>query len=312
MYNAECKEEFLKLYPLNSQITYRSVLEKSKHIEHHLAKDMYEFDLNDFEYFFNRLNIDYTSTARSYGRICTKYVDWAIQKGFTQKHNPLRKVKTKWFEQFVSEETKIYFTELEMRYIEEACVNPQDAVISRLIFEGVQGRAVSEIRNLRKSDVNFKTGEILLLDEDGTSRTLLVTERCLELIQKAIDQKKYTKSNGNMEERDNILQYTELLESEFVIRNSNTGKDKNIGAVDKYVIYRRISSIEKQLGLKHFNIKNISRSGVLKFVRDRLIIGQSINLVSLIFVANDFKMKTSTLRNFVSKENINKLYGDSF
>lgn len=312
LYNTERKEQFLSSYPTKSQITYKRVFEKSAHFEKQRSKDMSDFNSNDFQVMFEQVGFDYPTSARSFGRICTKYVDWAIANGYSNKtDNPLRQVKTKWFEQFVNEDATTFFTKDQIMKIESQCVNAQDAVIIRLLFEGVQGRAVSELRNLKRKDVDFETGILTLIDEDGSTRDLQVTERSIELINMALSQEEYTKSNSD-NLPSNLVESTKLLSSDYVIRSSNTSKDKQSGVVDKFVIYRRIASIEKQQKLKHFTIKNIVRSGILKFVRDRLIEGQKIDSWMLMFIASDFKVKSSTLRDYVTTETINKLYGDSF
>ncbi|KRE29657.1 phage lytic cycle repressor MrpR family protein [Paenibacillus sp. Soil522] len=312
LYNAQIKGSFLSEYPLKTQATYRSVFEKSSEFEQLLKKDVFDFDLTDFEHFFVKLNINYISTLRSYGRILTAYINWAIENQVkNDSTNPLNHVKTSWFEQFIDDNAKIFFTENEIRNIENFCENAQDAVIIRLIYEGVQGKGVCEIRNLKRSDVNFTTGELSLMDEDGSLRRLHVTERCLGLIKEAYSETTYLKSNGLMQERENVRKFTDLIDNDYIVRSSNTGKDKNMGAVDKYVIYRRITTIEKTLGLVHFNIKNISRSGMLKLARDMIIANKSkLNLIMLIEIANMYKVSSyNSLKSFITEANILKLYG---
>ncbi|MCR8633932.1 tyrosine-type recombinase/integrase [Paenibacillus radicis (ex Xue et al. 2023)] len=316
IYNAGCKEQFLSMYPVKSGITYRNFFDKTKHVEHRLEKDIYEFELPEIEDFFTGLHIDYISTARSYGRICTKYVDWAISKGYKNNNeNPLRNVRTKWFEQFVREEAKIFYSRKEISEILDDCVNAQDSVIVCLVFEGILGQAGAEIRNLKISDIDFVKHRLNLTDNDGSRRVVEVTSDCIALLVRAISEKKYYKSNGKMEGSGNVRDFTELIESEYVIRSSNTGKEKNLGAIDKFVLYRRIESIEKQLDLENFTIKNISRSGMIALAHQLVqdYSQEKLNLTIVIEVSHRFKVNSyNSLHSFVNDKTIAKIYGEKY
>ncbi|MDQ0885905.1 integrase [Paenibacillus sp. V4I9] len=313
IYNADVKEGFLSLYQQKSQAIYRSVFQKTKAIELFFNKDLYDFNEVDLYNLFIRFRLDYTSTARSYGRIITKYIDWSIENGLRNDLvNPLRQVKTKWFDQFVREE-KLYFTHKEIIEIEDECVNAQDSVLIRLIFEGVLGKSAAELCNLKKTDVDFEKSELHLTDFDSSTRKLLVTERAIELIQKANKQKEYKKSNGMMLQRDNVREFTDLNNTEYVIRSSNTKKDQILREVDKFVIYRRITSVENQLKLKHFTIKNIQRSGMLKQARDILIANEKFELeyIDFLTIANLYNVNSiHTLTNFITEDKVFELYLD--
>jgi hypothetical protein len=313
LYNAVIKEKFISKYPPQSQTPYRNAFEKCRDFENQQGRDIYDFHLYEFELLFKQIENPYLSRLRTIGRIYTAYINWAITEGLL-KHskNPLAEVKTSWFEQFVRK-AKLFYTDVEILYIENLCKNKQDAVIIRLVFEGVLGQAAAEIRNLKITDVKPQNG-MLLTDEDGSTREIDVSPRCIQLVEQAFHEKRYYKSNGEMKPTDNVRDYTDLLENEFVIRSSNTGKDKNIGAVDKFVLYRRISTIEKQLGLENFNIKNISRSGMLAFAVHLMkehYKTSELNLGILMDISERFKVNSyNSLRSFITNENVRKLYGD--
>lgn len=313
LYNADIKEKFIGTYSSKSQIPYRNAFEKSKGFEYELDRDIYDFDLVDFESLFKQFANVYQSRLRSIGRIYSAYIKWAISEGLS-KHskNPLAEVKTSWFEQFVRK-AKLFYSDVEILHIENMCKNKQDAVIIRLVFEGVLGQAGAEIRNLKISDIKPNNG-LLLTDEDGSTREIDVSPRCIQLIEQAFHEKRYYKSNGFMKPTENVRDYTDLIENDFVIHSSNTGRDKNIGAVDKFVLYRRITTIENQLGLENFNIKNISRSGMLAFANYLMkehYKTNELNLMILIDISQRFKANTyNSLRSFITNENVRNLYGE--
>lgn len=318
MFNEQIKAEFLSSYPASTQKTYRSFLSKIKPFEEKLNKDLFAFTQSELTQLMNDLEIEYIATARSVGRIITKYVAFASEKGYADNVDEFFfKVKTKWFEKFaLTNEQKLFFSKDEITEIELECRNAQDAVIINLIFNGVLGKAASELRNLRRNDIVIGSLKAIatLYDEDGSSREFTFEDPgSIEWITKALAEKIYYKSNGQMNERNNLRNFTDLNESDYVIRSSNTSIDKNVGAVDKYVIFRRISSIEKSLDLSHFTVKNIQRSGMLHKAYELLSIGKvkKVNLYLLHEIANIYNIKSvRSLYTFITNENIKELYGE--
>ncbi|WP_339218944.1 hypothetical protein [Paenibacillus sp. FSL H8-0332] len=311
-FNPEYKLGFLSGYPKRTQTTYSYIFQKSKDLEVQKQKDLCEFDLSEFIDFFKILDMNYNSSAQSSGRIVTAYVDWAIKKKIkSNSDNILNRVDTRWFRNFVNKDAKIFYTKQEIINIIDKCKNPQDAVIISLIFDGVQGKAVSELRNLKETDVDDLTGQVALIDEDGSTRKTYVTQLSLDLIMAAYEEPYYYKSNGLMDESSNVRNYTELVGGLYIIRSSNTGKIKNLGPADKFVIYRRISTIEKALGLDNFTIKNISRSGMLSFANDKMKQKRvPINLSLLLDICNIYNVKSyNSIKEFVTEDNVYDLYG---
>lgn len=311
-YNPDIKISFLSCYPESTQNTYKYIFKRSAGLERFYRKDLYDFDRVELSRFFAGCEEEYVSSARSNGRIVTAYIDWAINNQIKMDSvNVLKQVDTKWFDRFVNDNAKIFYTKKEIQNIINKCENPQDAVIISLIFDGVQGKAVSEVRNLKESDVDFETGLVNLIDEDGSKRSIKVTDLTLHLIEQAYEEPYYYKSNGMMVEKDNVRNYTELLNNEYIVRSSNTGKRKNLGPVDKYVVYRRISSIGNSLGLENFNIKNISRSGMLSLAKEMMeVYKENINLPMLLKISDIYNVNSyNSLRDFITEENIFDLYG---
>jgi hypothetical protein len=320
LYNELIKTEFLSSYPASTQKTYRSFLSKIKPFEEKLDKDISEFTQSELTQLLTDLEIDYRATARSVGRIITKYVTFAAENGYAHDVDEFFfEVKTKYFEQFaLTNEKKIFFSKDEITEIELECRNAQDAVIINLIFNGVLGKAASELRNLKRRDIIHGAQKTIatLYDEDGSSREFFFEDPdSVDWIDKALAEKIYYKSNGQMIERDNVRNYTDLNDSDYVIRSSNTSKVKNHGAVDKYVIFRRIASIEKSLDLAHFTIKNIQRSGMLykayKILCESNGKVKKVNFILLRDVARIYKVEsTRSLYTFITNENIEELYGE--
>ena len=75
--------------------------------------------------------------------------------------------------------------------ISSQCNNEQDKLLLMLLFEGVNGKAQSEIRNLKKEDIDRNTNTLHLRCDTNGKRDLEVSEECMKLLDKAIKQKTF-------------------------------------------------------------------------------------------------------------------------
>src|SRR5699024_3559233 len=192
-------------------------------------------------------------------------------------------------------------------------------VILRLIFEGIGSKNMSEIRNLKESDINWEEKTLTLTnnlkeDEDGfptyyEQRILKVDDRTLYLLEGAIKQKTYIKKNKYAKERDNIRPYTALVENDYVIRASVTNTMDSISKpINKFVIYRRVSTISETLGIDNLTPKLIQRSGMLYFA-SQMTTNKNIELGDIKIISNRFNIKSYyNLKGFITDSNIQKTY----
>lgn len=309
LYNEETKEMFLEsgLISPETAKSYRRIFTKSSIMEKVLDKDLYSFNKEELEEFFFDLNPKTTDASGVYGRIVTTYINWAVVRGFIN-NNPLETVNTKYFSKFVDKTRKLYFTDREMMMIEDNCENAQDAVIFALIFSGAYGKDLSELRNLKREDVNFDTGELLLTDDDGSTRTIIVDDHVLRIIRQAINQREYYKRNGQMEQVGNMRDFTELVESNYVLRNSKT-KTESTDGVNSTAIYRRIKTISETIDIHYLTGKNVLRSGMIFMAKElfeeegRLDSPQYAKISKRFSVVNIYQLKT-----FCNTQTIHELY----
>lgn len=160
-------------YPTDSKTTYEKLFLKSEQLEREQCLDLYEFDINHISDFVRSLKLNYVATARNYGSIIKSYITWAIHEGYTKNPlNPLEGVPSTWFDQFITTDFLPYFSYKQIRSLSLFCENAQDAVIIEAIFEGIQGKEVCELRNLKLDDVNFDENKVRLIDENGEKEHL--------------------------------------------------------------------------------------------------------------------------------------------
>jgi hypothetical protein len=144
-----------------------------------------------------------------------------------------------------------------------------------------------------------------------SGRVLEVEQRTIDLIEGAIKQMEYRKSNGDMEPTpfNNVRDYTDLVDNEYVVRASITKTENFHSPVDKFVIYRRIETIAKSLGIEDLTAKFIQRSGMVHQA-SKLMKDGELSLDDLKLVADRFNMKSyHNLKGFLTANNVSKVYG---
>lgn len=336
MFNNEIKERFLDEMVKEGHIneatkkSYRNLFFRTKDlIEEKLGKDLFELSLVETEKLFVAFKANNRNTIESYARIISSYLNWATKEKFT-KMNVTTGLKPDDFIKYLKNEEE-YFSYDRLMYYEEACKNAQDAVILRLIFNGIIGKNLSEIRNLKfKEHVDKKRNMIYrinsLVEDKKTGLPIDTLEGweddiddyTIDLIEDAYNEKIYFKKNGNMEKstgnsRGIVRDYTDLLDGDYVIRASNTTKDAALTEsnqpVNRHVVYRRIKMLAEYLNLVDIlDAKYIQRSGMIYYA-SKLIVDEELSVNSLKKVAKRFGMQSHhNLKGFLTVENIRKIY----
>ncbi|MFQ3543524.1 hypothetical protein Q7A53_05510 [Halobacillus rhizosphaerae] len=300
--------------------SYLRILYVTSPLEEEKNKDLNKFTFSELEEVLRSFQSKNRNTIESYGRIISAYLHWSVKKKLI-KVNLLESLKPNDFAKYVIND-EIYFTDKQLRRYEDACENYQDNVIIRLLFEGVGGKKLSEIRNLKKTDIDWdnkrlKLTNSLKADEyevpiKYTERYINVEQRTLDLLEGAIKQSTYAKKNGeaNLTEIENIRPFTDLVDNDYVIRASitrNKNKEGNT-PVDKYVIYRRIHSISESLGINDLSAKYIQRSGMVHQAHD-LLDNEQLVLDDIKIIADRFNVKSHhNLKSFLTVEKVRATY----
>lgn len=324
IYNRKLKEEFISKYPEKTHNIYRRIFYYSATVEEMHDIDLYEFNLKQVGEILKSMNPSSLASVKSAVSIIKAYIDWAIHRR-SNNINPLDVVDVEWEKQFVDRTKKLFFSKDEIDEIISKCLNAQDSVIIALLFEGAGGKEVSELRNLKYSDVNFDEKSVTLTNENGEQRSISVSDQTLRLLKEAATQTDYYKKNGNIAPTSRNTNHTsELIETGYLIKPANT-KNVHVEQVNTHVIYGRLTTIsdEKLLNIPNFTVKNIQRSGMIymaKLIFDRdgkfedreqyFEICEKFGVNKIMNngyeVYNWFSMK-----EFINKETIDQLYEDS-
>lgn len=303
VFNSDIKEDFLNSYDdEGTRRNYLRIFTKTEPLESKLNKDLYEFDNEEMDKLLKSFDSRNRATLESYARYISSYLKWSVAQGYAVV-NILEDLRPNDFLQFIIREEK-YITPKYLNRLENLMENYQDAVISRLIFEGVGGRGFSEILNLKESDVDFDKN-ILTLTEDTPKgqniRKLKVETHTIELIRGALNQRRYLKRNGNGVGRGSFL---ELRDNGYVVKTAVTNAETN-EATGIDTLYRRLRTIEKELGLDSFKAKFIQRSGVINMASKLLKDYSDIDTKTLEKIAKRYKINTvHTMKSYVTEENL--------
>jgi len=311
------KQEFLDEINEATAKSYARIFGITAGKEEDKRKDINAFTLEELEEILFDFQANNRNTIESYARIISSYLNWSVQRGYSKK-NPLADLRPDDFEKYLTNEEE-YLPERKIRRYEGDCVNAQDAVILRLLFIGVGGKQMSEIRNLKKKDVDKTNKRLRLvnsLKEDDMGmpikesiRYLDIDDRTLNLIEKAIGQTTYTKKNGEMEENKHMRSFTDLVSNDYVIRASITKTDECNAPVDKFVIYRRLQVLAETLGIDGLTAKYIQRSGMMYYANQMIEGEQELALDDLKIIADRFNMKSyHNLKGFLNVENVRRTY----
>lgn len=324
MYNEEIKEAFLQYLIDEEGFTeetvhvFRFVFYKSYDVEDILQKDMYDFNTSELKQVLLNANKSTMNSVRAFASMMKKYIDWAIRTGLTNSNiNPMDMFTTKDYEECIDKSKKLFISESELISIENKLVNYQDKVVLRLAFEGINGYEVSEMLNLKKHDVDFKNKQLKLYDNKEGERFINVSERCIEIIEKAINEKIYYARNGDKTSAHGKSKY-EYFETDHVIKNVLAGRTTK-RAADKTVVYRRMNMIKEMFDMPYLTIKNVWRSGMIKMTVDLYKEEGELTNKQLAKIAEQFGLgkiinnghetyNYHAMRQFINRENIIDLY----
>ncbi|WP_135546939.1 phage lytic cycle repressor MrpR family protein [Paenibacillus cymbidii] len=267
-YNETVKNDYLLSFQPATSRTFSRLFKASQALEAEIGKDLYDFDEEQLCRLLRSLAPAKRNASRQNGSTLANYLDWALQRNLRRTNNPLHHVAPAWYDQFVDGSRKQYFTEDELETIVAGCRNAQDAVLIKLLMEGVGGDGNSELLNLTIHDIHPSTNELTLRSADGCTRKLTVSKACIALCLRAHAQSTYLRRNGQVSKRAKVTT-ANLVVNDFIIRSSVT-QTGHLQHAQKNIVHRRMSVLAELFGFPGLIPKNIAYSGMLILARDLL------------------------------------------
>jgi integrase len=266
-FNQEFKEKFLDTLKESTQANFYRLFKLSFEKEHRLNKDLYKFSKEElFELISNISNTPNSADTNS--RFISMYLNYCVEQGKSIE-NTLSKVSRNEIIKLVPEEE--FFKFEKFNGIIDETYNYQDKVALRLIFEGISGKGLEELLNLKISDVNFDTGEVNISGEN--ERKIIVTKigknNAIDLIKECIKENRYYKNNGDYDPKEsrNTKEYYELNETPYIIRSVRKSNTNSNEPVPRLTVDRRIRELGKYFGINGFTASKIKKSGMLWFAK---------------------------------------------
>lgn len=319
-YNRNVKEDFLNEYNEATRIYYSRIFAKSFEFEHERRKDICNFNFDEIRIFLRSLNPETPEASRTNGRVVSAYLNWSIKHGCRkQGNNPLLDVPASWFDDFAVNPLSRLITYEQLQLIKNHCNNYQDHVILALLFDGIEGREASEIRYLKKDDVS-RFDNTITVTRNNVRTKIKVMDSTMDAILGAIKEQSYLKLNGEASlEGVNQNPYLELIDSEFVMRNSKTRSYGTSGnaPITRNTLYRRLNAVRKGFSdgeLEFMRAKNLLKSGmVFMGKRDYVDNGIALGKEQLQEIAVRFGMNERDhyrIKEWVNEDVINALYSN--
>ncbi|PHA03012.1 hypothetical protein COE51_01325 [Bacillus pseudomycoides] len=315
LYNETIKEEYLSTLPENTAKIYRYAFYRSFDHEDMLKKDLYDFTTEEVIDVIKSANHSTLNSIKLTFNVFENYIDWAA-KYRVSNINPLSSVNLNELKAYLDTSKKLFLSEDELIELENQMVNAQDKICFRLIFEGALGHKNSELINLTSNCVIGN--KLKLKDDKRGEREITVSDRCLELIEAALNEEEYYTKNGTSETRRGAF---EVISGDHVIRSTKTGRvNAEGGKADTHAIYRRMTTIKELFNLPYLNPKNVRSSGMIKMAKDLYERHGKLENEQLSEIAEHFGVQKvvmngyeiynySYLRETINAENIMDLYG---
>ncbi|MBW7474065.1 hypothetical protein K0T92_04870 [Paenibacillus oenotherae] len=324
-YNEEQKKRFLKYYidykDDSSVKNYTAVLSRAQYVESRLNKDLYDFNSDEIEQLMKYFNC--TTITSAYGRLnyIQNYINWGIAEGLTKSvDNPLNGLISREFcKRLVGDYTRVLATEQDVLRVAESCLNFQDKAVILAIFEGIGGKELSELTNLRRADIDEGQLRIKLTDsKHGTRYMTFKDDYIIRNLIRANEEETYHMWSSNKQrKRERVL--IALGRSSYVIKHivNRHGSDEDT-PVKSYGITTRLRHIQEHFSsdFEFLNPTNLRNSGMLRMARDIYWATGKFNIedvrniclryhVSVGSTSGEAKLKN----NFLNIETIGLVYG---
>lgn len=319
-FNNDAKLLFLSKFKNDdTKEVYSRIFKKSFNMEIEENKDLYDFNENEIENFIkNELKPKTKESARTYCNVLSSYIQWAIDNGMSKTlTNPIRR-KQEYFYNFV-QENKLYMSADEKEDILRLLVNRQDGFIIQGLWEGIQGNRVSELVNMKVTDINTENNSINLRNNKGEiSRTLYnVEDKTIEMAILANREEEYYKRNGEVDFSSNVKEVASLPKSEYILKSSKTNNKGEGKKVSHYTVYNRLEMIKSLEEFEEYadvlTTKNIVRSGMIYWAKKLLQRDGELGRKQIEEICERFGMKYKwSLKDFLNEDMVKSLYPMEF
>lgn len=250
----------------NTIKTYIKTLSKCYKLENEWRKDLCEFSYDEISTLLGDLNAGTVSSLQTQHNIIKQYIQYAINEGYGNplKINYAEMFKIKDFKQYINKikvDNRIITKEDLLDIIESTDFyggNAQDYCPLVLIFNGVWGKNLEELINLKREDIDENNSTLKLTKDNGDERTIKIDSEWIKYLIKASEETEYTilKSIEAMK-----FQTRKLINSPYVLKGYRNEK------AEAQLIRQRFMRIRKFWGNEYITPKSILYSGMIHYAK---------------------------------------------
>lgn len=262
MYNREQKERFLNEFYYNEETKKTTALtfEKTAILEDQFETDLCRFNqeqLRDLLLFFGCSN---KNALGKYFNQVQQYVKWSTENGYCTYNFAYANIFRKDLDKYLNVHAvqNQYFTRDEIYDLDLA--NAVDHAIIVLLFEGLMGEEMEEIRLLKKEEVKIIAREIHVTSGNNPRILTNVDERTIDILKEAIETNEYLNKNGESEAK---APKRYMIESPYVLRPT---KMHNMDGepISREGINVKFKNIRKWTGKHYLNPTAVFYSGIFE------------------------------------------------
>lgn len=264
LYNEDTKEQFLNEQYDNekSREVVRYAFFNAQPLEFTKNKDLYDFTKDEVMELLYSSSPANAQVAANTASLIRTYHRWANEKYLRASNLQVLDVEDlSFYERFVDHSLKQFISKQEMEDMMDKLVNTQDRALLYLLFTGVYGHQLSEIRNLTLEDVNRETCELTLTDDKKGQRKLIVDKELIDLLVETDNDLVYLTNNGVSFNKK--IKERQLQDSKYIIKPAVLSNNKADAKCSQPTIINRVDGIKDFFKLPNLKPKTINRSGML-------------------------------------------------
>ncbi|MFF3150891.1 hypothetical protein ACFVRU_56700 [Streptomyces sp. NPDC057927] len=264
LFNENIKEQFLTEQYENeeSRNIVRYTFFNASPLEFTKNKDLYDFTKDEVIELIYNSSPKSAQVASNISSLVRTYHKWANEKYLRESNLAVLDVEDlSFYDRFVDHSLKQFISKNEMLDMMSKLVNTHDRALLYLLFTGVYGYQLSEIRNLTIDDVNLETCELTLTDDKKGQRKIVVDKDLIELLVETDNDLLYLTNNGVSFNKK--VKERQLQESKYIIKPAITLHNRSDAKCSQPTIINRIDGIREFFDLPNLKPKTINRSGML-------------------------------------------------
>ena len=238
-----------------AETSLNSLFRKTEYFENMLETDCSNFTEEDIQKMYTWFKAKSIYVLLGYNTILKAYTNWMIAKGASYL-NSYSGYDIKKLIPCVPDYVTSIISRDELDYMESRLLNASDRAIVECLWEGLAGRSMRDIVDIKKSDINLQTKELQL----QSGKTVILPDKLFDLLLQAFDENIYA-CYGTTGRKKRVYG-TDCLYKE---RDNAHAADSD----DKFFrwIYRRVTNYKNYLGYERLTMKNIAVSGICYYLK---------------------------------------------